>query len=225
MPPRLPSQRLAWPSRLYADEAARRDAAVAQTRKLIAAGRPVLIGCDSVEASQAMAQALRQAGVVHEVLNARFDAEEARIVARAGQRSQVTVTTNMAGRGTDIHVDAEALAAGGLHVLSCQRNASKRHDRQLLGRAARQGEAGSGEIWLALKSAEPGASRMAGIWRSWCTGVALSDGRIPLPSWLQTLWRRTSQDLTEVRQARQRRQLFRNDLALDDSLSFSGSTE
>ncbi|WP_367848128.1 hypothetical protein [Rhodoferax sp. WC2427] len=221
VPPRLPSQRLAWPTRLYADEPARCRAAVKRTQELVALGRPVLIGCDSVEASQAMALALGQAGIAHAVLNARFDAEEAAIVARAGQRGQVTVATNMAGRGTDIQPDAAALAAGGLHVLSCQRNASQRHDRQLLGRAARQGEPGSGEVWLVLN---PDDHPTHGL-RARCASLASPDGRMPVPAWLQTLWRQAAQDREDSRRARRRRQLFRNDLAMDDGLSFCGSTE
>ncbi|BDT69841.1 protein translocase subunit SecA [Comamonadaceae bacterium OS-1] len=217
VPLRLPSQRLAWPARLYADDSARCRAAVERTRALVATGRPVLIGCDSVEASQAMAQALGQAGIAHAVLNAHFDAEEADIVARAGQRGQVTVATNMAGRGTDIHVDAAALAAGGLHVLSCQRNASQRHDRQLLGRAARQGEPGSGEVWLVLNPND--------MYTSGLRSLASPDGQMPVPAWLQTLWRQAAQYREESRRVRRRRQLFRNDLAMDDGLSFCGSTE
>ncbi|APW36296.1 hypothetical protein RD110_02945 [Rhodoferax koreense] len=226
VPARLPSRRQAWPARLYVDEAARRRAAVARARLLVAAGRPVLIGCDSVEASHAMAQALREAGIAHEVLDARHDAQEAHVVACAGRRGQVTVATNMAGRGTDIHVDAQALAAGGLHVLSCQRNASRRHDRQLLGRAARQGEPGSGEIWLVPgPGAALGPQGLASAWWRWWRGRASVDGRIPLPAWLQRGWRLWVQHREESRQARRRRQLFRNDLAQDDSLAFCGMIE
>jgi preprotein translocase subunit SecA len=168
-----------------------------------------------------MAVALGHAGIAHAVLNARFDAEEADIVARAGQRGQVTVATNMAGRGTDIHIDTEALAAGGLHVVSCQRNASQRHDRQLLGRAARQGEPGSGEVWLVLN---PDDKHTRGL-RARFAGMASTDGQMPVPAWLQTLWRRAAQNREDNRRARRRRQLFRNDLAMDDGLSFCGSTE
>ena len=223
VPLRRPSQRMAWPTRLYADEAARRHAAVERTQELVALGRPVLIGCDSVEASQAMGLALRQAGIHHAVLNARFDAEEAAIVAHAGRSGQVTVATNMAGRGTDIHIDAEALAAGGLHVLCCQRNPSKRHDRQLLGRAARQGEPGSGEVWQVLEPHD--TSRLATVLRAWCLGMASTDGLVPVPAPLQSLWRRATQIRQEDHRARRRRQLFRHDLATDDGLSFCGSTE
>ena len=87
------------------------------------------------------------AGIAHRVLNALHDADEAAIVAEAGRARQVTVATRMAGRGTDIELDAAAHAAGGLHVLSCQANPSRRLDRQLAGRAARHGDNGSAEVW------------------------------------------------------------------------------
>ena len=91
---------------------------------------------------------LDAAAIAHQVLNAEQSDDEARIVAAAGQPGSVTVATNMAGRGTDIRLDASVAEAGGLHVLSCQLNASRRLDRQLAGRCARQGDRGSAEHWL-----------------------------------------------------------------------------
>ncbi|MCY4753975.1 preprotein translocase subunit SecA [Pelomonas aquatica] len=107
-----------------------------------ALGRPVLIGTRSVQASEQIAQALSQAGVPHVVLNARQDAEEAQIIARAGLAGHITVATNMAGRGTDIRLDEQALAAGGLHLILTEFHESPRIDRQLFGRSARQGQPG-----------------------------------------------------------------------------------
>ncbi|MBI5335598.1 MAG: hypothetical protein HZB72_13620 [Burkholderiales bacterium] len=117
-------------------------------RALSAAGRPVLVGTDSVADSEALSAALQRLGQPHAVLNARQDAQEAAIVAAAGRAGQVTVATRMAGRGTDIALDEPARQAGGLHVIHCQRNPNRRMDRQLIGRAARQGEPGSAERWL-----------------------------------------------------------------------------
>jgi preprotein translocase subunit SecA len=112
----------------------------------------VLVGTDSVAESEALGAALAAAGLPVAVLNARHDAEEAATVARAGEPGRITVSTNLAGRGTDIALSPAARAAGGLHVLLCQHNRDRRHDRQLAGRAARQGDPGSAEQWLALRA-------------------------------------------------------------------------
>ena len=108
-------------------------------------GQPVLVGTRSVLASEQVSAALQQRGVAHVVLNARQDAEEAQIVAQAGSAGRITVATNMAGRGTDIKLDAAALAAGGLHVILTEFHDSPRVDRQLFGRSARQGEPGTAQ--------------------------------------------------------------------------------
>ncbi len=136
------------PTRLFATPDARWQAVAQRAGALRAGGRPVLIGTDTVADSERLSWHLHQAGVPHTVLNARHDAQEAAIVAEAGQAGRITVATRMAGRGTDIHLDATALAAGGLHVIDCQRNESRRMDRQLHGRCARQGQPGSVETWI-----------------------------------------------------------------------------
>lgn len=115
-----------------------------------AAGRPVLIGTDSVGESEKIARLLAAHHLPHQVLNARQDRREAEIVAQAGTAGQLTVTTNMAGRGTDVHIPPQVAHNGGLHVVSCQHSSSRRIDRQLFGRAARQGQPGSAETLLAL---------------------------------------------------------------------------
>jgi preprotein translocase subunit SecA len=153
---KIPSQR---PSalrraavRLFADDAALHAAVRERAGALSRAGRPVLVGTDSVAESEALGAALAAAGLPVAVLNARHDAEEAATVARAGEPGRITVSTNLAGRGTDIALSPAARAAGGLHVLLCQHNRDRRHDRQLAGRAARQGDPGSAEQWLALRA-------------------------------------------------------------------------
>ncbi len=113
-------------------------------------GRPVLIGTRSVESSEALSALLTQRGVAHRVLNAVRHEEEAGVVALAGQRGAVTVATNMAGRGTDIKLGPGVADLGGLHVVSVERNDSKRIDRQLIGRAGRQGDPGSAIGFAAL---------------------------------------------------------------------------
>ncbi|MFI4862245.1 MAG: hypothetical protein ACIAXF_16395 [Phycisphaerales bacterium JB063] len=115
-----------------------------------ATGRPVLIGTRSVESSEALSALLTERNLPHRVLNAVRHAEEAAIVAQAGQRGAITVATNMAGRGTDIKLGPGVHKLGGLHVISVERNDSKRIDRQLIGRAGRQGDPGSAIGFAAL---------------------------------------------------------------------------
>ena len=116
-----------------------------------ATGQPVLIGTRSVSMSECISLALNSEGIEHALLNARQDEQEARIIARAGQVSAITVATNMAGRGTDISLHSAASSLGGLHVINTGVNESGRIDRQLFGRAARQGDPGSAENILSLK--------------------------------------------------------------------------
>src|SRR5690606_14904542 len=112
------------PLRAFARPAARWQAAAARARELTAQGRPVLIGTDSVADADALSGCLSAAGLDHAVLHARHDDQEASIIACAGRAGRITVATRMAGRGTDIQLDATARAAGGLHVINCQRNTS-----------------------------------------------------------------------------------------------------
>jgi len=141
--PRHRSVRRQQPTLVFATRAAQLDALVREVRETRGAGRPVLIGTRSVEQSSGVGARLAAHGIPHRVMNARQDAEEAAIVAAAGTSGQVTVATNMAGRGTDIPVPPDAVAAGGLHVISLAFNDARRIDRQLAGRAARQGDPGS----------------------------------------------------------------------------------
>jgi len=136
--------------RVFASAPLQWSAVVARAREIAAGGRPVLIGTDSVATSQQLSQHLQRAGIAHQVLNALQNADEAARIARAGQRGAVTVATNIAGRGTDIHLDADVRALGGLHVIACMRNRSRRIDRQLIGRCARHGDPGSAERLLSL---------------------------------------------------------------------------
>jgi preprotein translocase subunit SecA len=216
-----PSRREQWPSRWFVDDAARWDAVVGRVNALRATGRPVLIGCDSVAASGALSRHLETAGIPHTVLNARHDRQEAEIVARAGQAGQVTVATHMAGRGTDIHLDAAALAAGGLHVILCQHNPSRRHDRQLAGRAGRQGQPGSSECWGSLESAaitQPG-------WVAAALRRCAREGRVAMPATVLALLHKTGQRFAEARQAQRRLQLLASDEAFERGLAFCDFSE
>lgn len=138
------------PPQVFARSEDRLQRLLASVQAARAAGRPVLIGTDSVGESEKIARLLAAHQLPHQVLNARQDRHEAEIVAQAGATGQLTVTTNMAGRGTDVHIPPQVAHNGGLHVVSCQHSSSRRIDRQLFGRAARQGQPGSAETLLAL---------------------------------------------------------------------------
>src|SRR6266404_5741591 len=114
-------------------------------------GRPILVGTISVEVSEHLSRMLKREGIIHSVLNAKYHQQEAEIVARAGQRSGVTIATNMAGRGTDIKLGAVVPDLGGLHVIGTERHEARRIDRQLRGRCARQGDPGSSHFFISLE--------------------------------------------------------------------------
>jgi preprotein translocase subunit SecA len=142
--------RTQWPDRVFPTEDAKFAKVVEEIIRLRDLGRPVLIGTRSVEKSEKLSILLHEAGIDHQVLNARQHEKEAQIVALAGQRGRVTIATNMAGRGTDIKPDPEVVDAGGLHVLGTERHDARRIDRQLAGRSGRQGDPGSCQFFLAL---------------------------------------------------------------------------
>ncbi|SFQ14031.1 preprotein translocase subunit SecA [Butyrivibrio proteoclasticus] len=116
-----------------------------------AKGQPVLVGTITIESSEEISKLLRKRGIQHQVLNAKFHEMEAEIVAEAGKHGAVTIATNMAGRGTDIKLDEEARAAGGLKIIGTERHESRRIDNQLRGRAGRQGDPGESKFYLSLE--------------------------------------------------------------------------
>lgn len=143
VPPHRPSRRVDLPTQVFSDRTSQLQAMVNEVQRLQELQRPILICTRSVEQSLGVSAMLKAHGVLHQVLNAYQDSEEASIVANAGQAGHVTVATNMAGRGTDIPLGANIADTGGLHVLSLAFNDARRLDRQLVGRAARQGDPGS----------------------------------------------------------------------------------
>ena len=126
-------------------------AVVNEIQQIHAQGRPILVGTIAVETSEHLARLLKKVGIVHSVLNAKYHQQEAEIVARAGQRSSVTIATNMAGRGTDIKLGPGIAEVGGLHVIGTERHEARRIDRQLRGRCARQGDPGSSHFFIGLE--------------------------------------------------------------------------
>lgn len=207
---------------LYATGRQRDTVLVARVRTLAAGGRPVLVGTDSVATSETLSALLHAAGVVHQVLNAVQNADEAALVARAGEAGRVTVATNMAGRGTDIRLDAAALAAGGLHVIAASRNRARRIDRQLIGRAGRHGDPGSAERLLALDDLLLQHGCPAWL-RRLAALLARGDGQVPrllaAPLVAATQWRAEHAD----RHAR--RLLRRADRDAETQYAFAGGTE
>jgi preprotein translocase subunit SecA len=150
VPPRTPSRVERLPQRICPDSAGLWQEVAQEARAVAAGGRAVLVGTETVAQSEALSQVLAAGKLPHRVLNARQDQEESRLVAAAGEPGRITVSTSMAGRGTDIPCTPEVLARGGLHVILCQVNASERIDRQFLGRAGRQGQPGSVRRMVAL---------------------------------------------------------------------------
>ena len=136
---------------VYKTKKAKYAAVIDRIAELSAAGRPVLVGTTDVETSELLSRMLRMRGIKHNVLNAKEHAREAEIVAQAGMRSTVTIATNMAGRGTDIKLSEEVKAAGGLAIIGTERHDSRRVDRQLRGRAGRQGDPGSSVFFISLE--------------------------------------------------------------------------
>ncbi len=126
-------------------------AVIEEIVRLVNEGRPVLVGTTSVEISELLSRMLKLRGIKHNVLNAKQHQQEANIVAEAGNKGQVTIATNMAGRGTDIKLSAEVKAAGGLAIIGTERHESRRVDRQLRGRAGRQGDPGSSQFFVSLE--------------------------------------------------------------------------
>lgn len=151
---------------IYKTKKAKYAAVINKVVELTKAGRPVLVGTTDVETSELLSRMLRLRGIKHNVLNAKEHAREAEIVAQAGQTSSVTIATNMAGRGTDIKLSPEVRKAGGLAIIGTERHDSRRVDRQLRGRAGRQGDPGSSEFYVSLEDKLMrlfGSERIAGV--------------------------------------------------------------
>ena len=136
---------------IYKTKKAKYAAVINRVVELTKDGRPVLVGTTDVETSELLSRMLKMRGIRHNVLNAKEHAREAEIVAQAGQSSSVTIATNMAGRGTDIKLSDEVKAAGGLAIIGTERHDSRRVDRQLRGRAGRQGDPGSSTFYISLE--------------------------------------------------------------------------
>jgi preprotein translocase subunit SecA len=215
------SQRQLLPGQVCRNAADKWQAVADATAQLAQAQRPVLIGTRSVEASEALSAVLAQRGIAHALLNARQDHAEADIIAQAGSPGQVTVATNMAGRGTDIHLDEGVAERGGLHVILTEYHESQRVDRQLFGRCARQGDPGSCQAIVAVDDALFTVHAAAA---GRAVAALAADGH-----WERTLvhqvLRRLAQFSAERRHAGIRMQHFTQDRRLEQVLAFSGRGE
>ncbi|MCQ2051280.1 MAG: preprotein translocase subunit SecA [Bacteroidaceae bacterium] len=151
IPTNKPIARMDMNDRIYKTKREKYKAVIQEIERLVKAGRPVLVGTTSVEISEMLSKMLTMRKIEHNVLNAKLHQKEADIVAKAGQRSTVTIATNMAGRGTDIKLSPEVKEAGGLAIIGTERHESRRVDRQLRGRSGRQGDPGSSVFFISLE--------------------------------------------------------------------------
>ena len=222
IPTNKPVLRIIRPETIYTHSSAKWRAIINSIRQEHGNGRPVLVGTRTLKDSEYLSMQLTQVGLQHQVLNARQDEEEAEIVARAGQQGQITVATNMAGRGTDIKLDPAAISAGGLHVISCEKNISARIDRQLAGRCGRQGDPGSYEAILSMQDdfIEKRFGRLA-------RGAAkFTDGsQLVKPQSFGRLLMGFTQMMTEYYFRQVRNAMMKVDKKRDEMLAFSGMSE
>ena len=205
IPTNRPAARQHLPSVVLLDSQAKWSAIVDEIRGMVALGRPVLVGTRSIDKSEQLSQLLTAAGIDHQVLNARQIAAEAEIVAQAGQRGRVTVSTNMAGRGTDVRLGEGVAELGGLHVIATELHETERIDRQLIGRCGRQGDPGTVRQYVSLDDellqsglGSPAAERLRG---------KLSSQARDIPATVLRYFR-TAQQRVERRQFRNRKALL-----------------
>lgn len=220
IPTNRPCVRTHLPDRVFLKEADKWEAVVARIRELFEQGLPVLVGTRSVRNSEMLSHKLYLAGLEHRLLNATRHGEEAVIVAKAGGRGQITIATNMAGRGTDILLGQGVADLGGLQVLATERHESGRVDRQLFGRAGRQGDPGSAQAFVSwedelLQRFLPAATRQS------MTELARLSGHASHHA--AGIAFRLAQERAQAQAFRQRQGVLRTDTWLDESMSFTGS--
>lgn len=222
IPTNRPLQRTKTPDRVYVTSEQKWQAVISRVKELHKQGRPVLLGTRSVAASEILSRQLTTNAMLHQVLNARQNEKEAKIVTQAGHRGRITVATNMAGRGTDIKLAPDVEELGGLHVIATERHDAHRIDRQLFGRCGRQGDRGSYESILCLED-----DLISGFWGRlihWYIQRHSERSRV-LPSWISAPLVRVAQLAAEKHNSRTRRDLLRLDDNLSDILAFTGRPE
>ena len=217
-----PSRRRTVPMQVVASRAIQLEILLKQVVSLRASGRAILVGTRTVRLSDEVSALFTAHGIEHEVLNARQDSAEAQVVAAAGRSRQVTVATNMAGRGTDIKPEVAVIEAGGLHVLNLEINDSRRVDRQLQGRAARQGQPGSCQDILCLDDEVLERESSAMALRVMSVVVSHSKNGV---SWLASALVRRAQASVENRHRRQRIAVAKGQTQLQRALAVGGRGE
>ena len=222
IPTNEPLRRRSLGLRIFRSAHEKWEAVVRRIQELHAQGRPVLIGTRTVADSERLSRRLTTACLPHRVLNALQDREEAEVVALAGQKGQITVATNMAGRGTDIKLALGVQDLGGLHVIATERHDAHRIDRQLFGRCGRQGEPGTYEAFASLED-ELLRSHPAPI-LSRIRAERVNPGSTP-GRWLAAFLVRSSQRTAERKHFLMRRDLLKFDESVDSALAFSGRGE
>ncbi len=151
IPTNKPMIRIDFPDAIYKTRREKFNAVIDEIKELHIKGQPVLVGTISIDVSEDLSKKLKKKGITHTVLNAKNHEKEAEIIAQAGQKGAVTISTNMAGRGTDIVLGEGVIELGGLHIMGTERHESRRIDNQLRGRSGRQGDPGSSRFYLALE--------------------------------------------------------------------------
>ncbi len=222
IPLHRPSRRRQLPGRIYPAALQKWAAVIESAGKLSKKGQPMLIGTGSVADSESVSLKLTAAGIEHRVLNARQDKDEADIVARAGQRGQVTVATNMAGRGTDIPLGKDVAKLGGLHIIAACCNEAGRIDRQLYGRCARQGDPGSYQVMLSLQD-DLLLQNLPGFVLILLQRYTIV--RLPFHGLMNRLAMKLAQKKVEKRYYRARKVLLKLDRQFTRTLAFSGNLE
>jgi preprotein translocase subunit SecA len=220
IPTNRPCIRVSMPDRIFSTEREKFEAVVDEIEMLRNTGRPVLVGTRSVTASEKLALMLAARGLDYNLLNAVRHSEEARIVAAAGEKGRVTISTNMAGRGTDIKLGHGVAEMGGLHVIATERHESGRIDRQLFGRCARQGDPGAAQTFMSVED-ELIRRFVSPLLRKRL--AAALQGKTPGVDVLARIALFQAQRTAQRLAYRQRREVLKMDTWLEEALSFAGS--
>ena len=218
LPTNQPCRRMLLPDRIFSTAEKKWEAIVDDVCRVHSTGRPILVGTRGIGAGERLAELLRQRGLEFQLLNALRHLEEARIIADAGHRGRITIATNMAGRGTDIRLGEGVAGMGGLHVLATERHDARRIDRQLFGRSARQGDAGSAQAYVSLEDELLQRYCPAALRRTaWSMLDSNQIGARRFASALISL----AQQRAERHAFRQRKTLLQMDAWLEEALSFA----
>lgn len=223
IPTNRPLRRIYLPDLVFRNAQERWRAVVSKVAELQSKGRPVLIGTRSVAASEHLSQLLEEAGLAHRVLNARQDRQEAEIIAQAGQTGQITVATNMAGRGTDIRLGKGVADLGGLHVIATERHEARRIDRQLFGRCGRQGDPGTAQAIISLED-ELVTVYVSKTFRGFMSLFIRKPGAF-LSRWVGRILFNRAQRKAERLHAKMRHDLLKMDERMGEALAFTGRLE